>query len=134
MGAARLSQPDLLQGGRQGRPLRRVGGARAFGQRTPGRLQTPQVSELSAGCNLTANGVHMSTTRMMAVAMLIAGSGLVLHVAHAQQSGIKRTDALRHGLGVAPVITVPTITLEAVANGAPHLAPKAACAAKFSGK
>jgi quercetin dioxygenase-like cupin family protein len=42
----------------------------------------------------------MSTTRMMAVAMLIAGSGLVLHVTHAQQSGIKRTDALRHDLGV----------------------------------
>jgi len=36
----------------------------------------------------------------MAVAMLIAGSGLVLHVTHAQQSGIKRTDALRHDLGV----------------------------------
>jgi quercetin dioxygenase-like cupin family protein len=38
---------------------------------------------------------------MMAVAMLIAGSGLALHVTHAQQSGIKRTDALRHDLSVA---------------------------------
>jgi quercetin dioxygenase-like cupin family protein len=42
----------------------------------------------------------MNTTRMIAVAMLIAGSGLALHVTHAQQLGIKRTDALRHDLGV----------------------------------
>jgi quercetin dioxygenase-like cupin family protein len=42
----------------------------------------------------------MNTTRMMAVAVLIAGSGLALHVTHAQQTGIKRTDALRHDLGV----------------------------------
>jgi quercetin dioxygenase-like cupin family protein len=42
----------------------------------------------------------MNTTRMMAVAVLIAGSGLALHVTHAQQPGIKRTDALRHDLGV----------------------------------
>ena len=43
----------------------------------------------------------MNTTRMIAVAMLIAGSGLALHVTHAQQPGIKRTDALRHNLNVA---------------------------------
>lgn len=36
----------------------------------------------------------------MIVAVLIAGSGLALHVTHAEQSGIKRTDALRHDLGV----------------------------------
>jgi len=41
----------------------------------------------------------MNTTRMI-VAVLIAGSGLALHVTHAQQQGIKRTDALRHDLGV----------------------------------
>ena len=41
----------------------------------------------------------MNMTRMM-VAVLIAGSGLLLHVTHAQQPGIKRTDALRHDLGV----------------------------------
>ena len=35
----------------------------------------------------------MNTTRMIVVAMLIAGSGLALHVTHAQQPGIKRTDA-----------------------------------------
>ena len=43
----------------------------------------------------------MNTTRMMAVAILIAGSGVALHVMHAQQSGIKRTDTLRHDLGLA---------------------------------
>jgi quercetin dioxygenase-like cupin family protein len=42
----------------------------------------------------------MNTTRMMAIAVLIAGSGLALHVTHAQQRGIRRTDALRHDLGV----------------------------------
>jgi quercetin dioxygenase-like cupin family protein len=36
----------------------------------------------------------------MVVAALIAGSGLALHVTHAQQAGITRTDALRHDLGV----------------------------------
>ena len=41
----------------------------------------------------------MNMTRMM-VAVLIAGSGLALHVTHAQQPGLKRTDALRHDLGV----------------------------------
>ena len=42
----------------------------------------------------------MNMTRMMVV-VLIAGSGLALHVTHAQQPGIKRTDALRHDLSVA---------------------------------
>jgi quercetin dioxygenase-like cupin family protein len=37
---------------------------------------------------------------MMAVAMLIAGSVLALHVVLAQQPGIKRTDLQRHDLSV----------------------------------
>jgi pimeloyl-ACP methyl ester carboxylesterase len=41
-------------------------------------------------------------------------------------------DALETRLAAAPVITVPTITLEGDANGAPHAAP-AAYAAKFRG-
>src|ERR671915_1011305 len=41
----------------------------------------------------------MNMTRMM-IAVLIAGSGLALHVTHAQQPGIKRTDVLRHDIGV----------------------------------
>jgi pimeloyl-ACP methyl ester carboxylesterase len=42
-------------------------------------------------------------------------------------------DALENRLAAGPVITVPTITLEGDANGAPHPAP-AAYAVKFSGK
>jgi len=42
----------------------------------------------------------MKTTRIMAVAVLIIGSGLALHVTQAQQLGIKRTDVQRHDLGV----------------------------------
>ena len=38
----------------------------------------------------------MNTTRMIVVAMVIAGSGLALHVTYAQQPGIKRTDVLEH--------------------------------------
>ncbi len=45
----------------------------------------------------------MKTTRMVAVAaaVLIAGTGLALNVAQSQQPGVKRTDLLRHDLGVA---------------------------------
>jgi len=42
----------------------------------------------------------MNTSRMMAVAALIAVSGLALQVTHAQQSGITRTDAVRHDLAI----------------------------------
>ena len=42
----------------------------------------------------------MKTSQLMAVAVLLVGSGLALHVARAQQPGIKRTDLQRHDLGV----------------------------------
>jgi quercetin dioxygenase-like cupin family protein len=42
----------------------------------------------------------MKTARIMAVAVLIVGSGLALHVVRAQQPGIKRTDLQRHDLSV----------------------------------
>ena len=42
----------------------------------------------------------MKTTRITAVALLLVGSGLALHVARAQQPGIKRTDLQRDDLGV----------------------------------
>ena len=42
----------------------------------------------------------MKTARMMAVAVLIVASGFALHVARAQQAGIKRTDLQRHDLSV----------------------------------
>jgi pimeloyl-ACP methyl ester carboxylesterase len=47
--------------------------------------------------------------------------------------GDPRLDDLEKKLGIAPVITVPTITLEGDANGAPHPDP-ASYAKKFSGK
>jgi pimeloyl-ACP methyl ester carboxylesterase len=47
--------------------------------------------------------------------------------------GERKYDDLDKRLAVGPVITVPTITLEGDANGAPHL-EAAAYAAKFSGK
>ena len=43
----------------------------------------------------------MRTTRIMAVAALIVGSGLALYAARAQQTGLKRTDLQRHDLSVA---------------------------------
>ena len=42
----------------------------------------------------------MKTTLIMAVAMLIAGSGLAPDVAQPQQPGTKRTDLQRHDLSV----------------------------------
>ena len=42
----------------------------------------------------------MKTTRIIALTVLIVGSGLALYVSRAQQPGIKRTDVLRHDLGV----------------------------------
>ena len=47
--------------------------------------------------------------------------------------GEARYDALENRLAQFPVITVPTITLEGDANGAPH-PPPSAYAKKFSGK
>ena len=40
----------------------------------------------------------MKTMRMMAIAVLIVGSGLALHATSAQQPGTKRTDLQRHDL------------------------------------
>jgi quercetin dioxygenase-like cupin family protein len=42
----------------------------------------------------------MKTIRIIAVAALLVASGLALHAAQVQQSGINRTDALRHDLAV----------------------------------
>ena len=42
----------------------------------------------------------MRTTRVVALAVLIIGSGLVLNLAQAQQPGIKRTDLQRHDLSI----------------------------------
>src|SRR5215218_8798856 len=42
----------------------------------------------------------MNTTRMIAVAVLIAGSGLTLHTTEAQQPGVKRTDLQQQDLSL----------------------------------
>jgi quercetin dioxygenase-like cupin family protein len=42
----------------------------------------------------------MKTIRIVALAVLIVGSGLALYVTRAQQPGIKRTDLQRHDLSV----------------------------------
>jgi quercetin dioxygenase-like cupin family protein len=43
----------------------------------------------------------MNTTRMMAVAALIIGTGLAFDVTQAQQTGIKRTDVQRNDLNIS---------------------------------
>src|SRR3954453_23420084 len=42
----------------------------------------------------------MKTKRIIVVAVLIAGSGLALYVARAQQTGLRRAETQRHDLGV----------------------------------
>ena len=42
----------------------------------------------------------MKTTLIMAVAVIVVGSGLALHMARAQQTGTKRTDLQQHDLSV----------------------------------
>jgi pimeloyl-ACP methyl ester carboxylesterase len=61
---------------------------------------------------------------------------IVIHNYRWRQDLVKgeaKYDDLENRLAKAPVITVPTITLEGDANGAPHLDPSA-YAMKFSGK
>jgi len=56
-----------------------------------------------------------------------------LPLAQALAQGETKYDALENKLATAPVISVPTITMEGDANGAPHPDPSA-YRAKFSGK
>ena len=42
----------------------------------------------------------MKTTRIIAAAALMIASGLALHVALAQQAGVKRTDLQRHDMSI----------------------------------
>jgi quercetin dioxygenase-like cupin family protein len=44
--------------------------------------------------------LEMSTIRVLAIALLMLGNGLVPDVARAQQAGIKRTDLQRHDVSV----------------------------------
>ena len=51
----------------------------------------------------------MKATRIVVVAAVIVASGLVLHVARAQQAGITRIDLQRHDLSVPGREVVQTI-------------------------
>ena len=62
----------------------------------------------------------MTTTRIIAVALLIVGSGLALNLAQAQQPGIKRTDLQRHDLSVPGREVVQTIVELAPGTTAPR--------------
>ena len=62
----------------------------------------------------------MTTTRIIAVALLIVGSGLVLNLAQAQQPGIKRTDLQRHDLSIPGREAVQTIVSIAPGVTAPR--------------
>ena len=51
----------------------------------------------------------MKTTRIMAIAVLVATTGLALHVAQAQQVGARRIDLQRHDLSVTGREVIQTI-------------------------
>jgi len=62
----------------------------------------------------------MSTTRIMAIAALIAATGLALHVAQAQQVGARRIDLQRHDLSVPGREVAQTIVELAPGTTAPR--------------
>ena len=62
----------------------------------------------------------MKTTRIMAVAALIVGSGLALHVARAQQPGVTRNDLQRHDLSIPGREAIQTIVAIAPGVTAPR--------------
>ena len=64
--------------------------------------------------------VYMKTTRIMAIAALIAATGLALHVAQAQQVGARRIDLQRHDLSVPGREVVQTIVELAPGTTAPR--------------
>jgi quercetin dioxygenase-like cupin family protein len=43
---------------------------------------------------------HMKATRIMPISMVIVGSALALHLASAQQQGVKRTELQRYDLSI----------------------------------
>ncbi|MEK1933849.1 MAG: cupin domain-containing protein [Pararhizobium sp.] len=66
----------------------------------------------------------MKTSRIIMGALLIVGSGLVLHAANAQQPGVQRTDILQHDLGIPGRQTVQArVDLEPGAISIKHSHP-----------
>ena len=62
----------------------------------------------------------MKTTRIIALAVLIVGSGLALHVARAQQPGVTRNDLQRHDLSIPGREAIETIVAIAPGVTAPR--------------
>jgi quercetin dioxygenase-like cupin family protein len=62
----------------------------------------------------------MTTTRIMAVAVLIAASGLALQVAWAQQPATKRIDLQRHDLSIPGRETIQAIVEIAPGQASPR--------------
>ena len=62
----------------------------------------------------------MKTTQIMAVAALIVGSGLALHMARAQAPGITRNDLQRHDLSIPGREAIQTIVAIAPGVTAPR--------------
>ena len=62
----------------------------------------------------------MKTTRIMALTVLIVGSGLALHVARAQQPGVTRNDLQRHDLSIPGREAIQTIVAIAPGVTAPR--------------
>jgi quercetin dioxygenase-like cupin family protein len=121
VGPARLSQPDLLPRGRPGRTLRRMGAARTLCSRTPCRLQITSAGTLITRFRFEGRKeVRMKTTRIVAIAALIATTGLALHVGQAQQVGARRIDLQRHDLSVPGREVVQTIVELAPGTMAPR--------------
>jgi quercetin dioxygenase-like cupin family protein len=66
------------------------------------------VKATAIGCSYRKE-VHMRTTRIVGVAAVLVASGLALHVAGAQQTGIRRIDLQRNDLSVPGREVVQTI-------------------------
>ena len=62
----------------------------------------------------------MKTTQIMALAVLIVGSSLALHVARAQQPGVTRNDLQRHDLSIPGREAIQTIVAIAPGVTAPR--------------
>ena len=62
----------------------------------------------------------MKTTQIMALAVLIVGSGLALHMARAQQPGVTRNDLQRHDLSIPGREAIQTIVAIAPGVTAPR--------------
>src|SRR4029453_16176477 len=72
------------------------------------------------GSHLRTKGMFMKTTRIIAIAALIATTGLVLNVTQAQQVGGRRIDLQRHDLSVTGREVVQTIVELAPGTTAPR--------------